>query len=92
VTTPEEEIAGLDWLTDKMSAQLNRVANAVNGPPPPRTAWSYHDLGEKVEAAVAKHPALIARLRAALVLIGDQDITPMGRRMLERILDEEEES
>lgn len=34
--------------------------------------------------------ALIARLRAALRLIGNQDITPMGARMLERILDEEE--
>jgi hypothetical protein len=40
----------------------------------------------------AETAALVARIRAALVLIGDQDITPMGRRVLERILDAEEES
>lgn len=34
--------------------------------------------------------ALIARLRAALRLLRDDEITPMGRRILERILDEEE--
>jgi hypothetical protein len=34
--------------------------------------------------------ALIARVRAALRLISPDDITPMGRRILERILDEEE--
>jgi hypothetical protein len=34
--------------------------------------------------------ALIARMRAALRLISPDDITPMGRRILERILDEEE--
>lgn len=33
--------------------------------------------------------ALVARFRAALKLIYPDDITPMGRRMLERILDEE---
>ena len=33
---------------------------------------------------------VIARLRAALKLIHPDDITPMGRRILERILDEEE--
>lgn len=44
---------------------------------------------EGTEFALAKHAALIARIRAALRLIGDQDITPMGRRVLERILDEE---
>lgn len=33
---------------------------------------------------------LIARLRAALTLIGPDDITPMGKRILDRILDDEE--
>lgn len=32
---------------------------------------------------------LIARMRAALRLIAPDDITPMGRRVLDRILDEE---
>jgi hypothetical protein len=32
--------------------------------------------------------ALVARIRAALILISPDDITPMGRRMLERILDD----
>jgi len=35
--------------------------------------------------------ALIARLRAALIFISPDDITPMGKRILDRILDEEEE-
>ena len=33
--------------------------------------------------------ALIARIRAALVFIGPGEITPMGKRVLEKILDEE---
>ena len=36
--------------------------------------------------------ALIARLRAALVLLGNEDITPAGRRVLEKILDEADEA
>lgn len=35
--------------------------------------------------------ALIARLRAALRLISPDDITPMGKRIIEKILDEEDE-
>ncbi|MGZ4659839.1 MAG: hypothetical protein ACXVYB_01010 [Arthrobacter sp.] len=35
---------------------------------------------------------VIARFRAALKLIYPDDITPMGKRILERILDEEEEA
>jgi hypothetical protein len=41
---------------------------------------------------VEETAALVARIRAALVLIGDQDITPMGRRVLEKILDAEDDS
>ena len=85
MTTPEEEIAGIEWLNDKMAAQLHRVANAVNGPPPPRTAWSFHDLGEKVEALAGQRE----RFRAALRLLYPDDITPAGRRVLEKILDAE---
>lgn len=36
--------------------------------------------------------ALIARLRAALIFISPDEITPMGKRILERILDESEEA
>jgi hypothetical protein len=35
-------------------------------------------------------PPVLARLRAALRLLENEHITPQGRRILERILDEEE--
>jgi len=47
---------------------------------------------EGTEFAMAKHAALIARIRAALRLLGDQDITPAGRRVIEKILDAEDDS
>lgn len=42
----------------QQAAILIRVANALNGPPPPRTMWSHHDLGEKAEQLVAKLPVV----------------------------------
>jgi hypothetical protein len=44
----------------------------------------------KIEELESRHWALITRMRAALILIGPSDMTPMGKRMLERILDEAE--
>jgi hypothetical protein len=41
---------------------------------------------------MAKQTALIARLRAALRLLAPDEITPTGRRILERILDAEDDS
>lgn len=50
-------------------------------------------LGKRREALTTnedKHRALIARVRAAVEFISPDDITPMGARVLDRILDEEE--
>lgn len=79
-----------DGLMMRQGEILRAVANALNGPPGPRRSWSHHDLGEKAEALVSKQAAMIARLRAALTLLGRDDITPAGRRVLDRILDEVE--
>lgn len=78
--------AEYDAIMMRQGAILRRAANALNGPPPPLTSWSHHDLGEKAEAAVAAHRALIIRLRAGLKFIGPQEITPVGARFLEKIL------
>jgi len=43
-----------DWLADRHAAIITQVANALNGPPPPLTMWSHHDLGDKAEQLVAK--------------------------------------
>lgn len=37
-------------LTDRLADLLRRTADALNGPPPPLTAWSWHDLPEKAAA------------------------------------------
>lgn len=39
----------LHALTDRQSDLLTGVAAAVNGPPPPMTMWSHHDLPERVQ-------------------------------------------
>lgn len=41
-------------------------------------------------AAYRTAPPVLARLRAALRLLENEHITPQGRRILEKILDEEE--
>lgn len=92
--TPEALCENCDEYHELMlrtGAILRRVADALNGPPGPLRSWSHHDLGEKAEALSAKHAALIARMRAGLKFISPDDITPMGKRMLEKILDEAEE-
>lgn len=45
---------------------------------------------ERAKTLVSKRTATLARLRAALTLLGHEDITPAGRRVLDRILDEVE--
>ena len=45
----------------------------------------------RTEDLVKSQHALIARVRAGLVLLGSQDITPMGVRVLEGILSAAEE-
>lgn len=44
----------------------------------------------KIDRSHPEAPALIARLRAALRLLENEHITPQGRRIIEKILDEEE--
>jgi hypothetical protein len=85
-----EAIEEYDNLMMHQGRILTRVANALNGPPGPLRSWSHHDLGEKAEALVARHTALAARIRAGLRLLGNDDITPAGRRVLEKILDDED--
>lgn len=42
---------------------LTGVANALNGPTPPRTSWSHHDLAEKAAAMVTRAEQAEARVR-----------------------------
>jgi len=52
------------------------------------------EIAEKVGDIVAnldrEAPPVLARLRAALRLLENEHITPQGRRIIEKILDEEE--
>ena len=79
-----------DSISSRQQQILRQVANALNGPPRPLSNWSHHDLGVKAERLVVTQHALIAQLRAGITLLGAQDITPAGARVLERILDEAE--
>lgn len=84
----EEDLDEYHNLMMKQGAILRKVADALNGPPGPLHSWSHHDLGEKAGAMVLRHGALVSRLRAALRLISPDEITPMGVRVLEKMLDE----
>lgn len=82
--------AEYDAIMMRQGAILRRVADALNGPPGPLRSWSHHDLGERAEAAVAAHRALISQLRSVLRLLSPDDITPFGVRAIEKILDFDE--
>ena len=45
------------YVIDKMAKLLAEIAVIVNGPEPPLTSWSYHDLPEKVRALKQAPPA-----------------------------------
>lgn len=46
------------YVIERMGKLLAEIAIVVNGPEPPLTRWSYHDLPEKVRALrQAQHPA-----------------------------------
>jgi hypothetical protein len=49
-----EEHEGYPELADLMSDTLRKVANALNGPPPELTSWSWHDLPERAQELVDK--------------------------------------
>ena len=46
-----------DYVIQRTCELLARIAIIVNGPEPPLTRWSYHDLPEKVQALKNAHPA-----------------------------------
>lgn len=49
------------YVIDKLAKLLAEIAIIVNGPEPPLTRWSYHDLPEKVRALKqAQKPAALA--------------------------------
>lgn len=48
----------------RMGDLLTGVANALRGPPPPLTLWSWHDLPDRAAAAIA---AIDVMQRAALM-------------------------
>ena len=43
----------LQALCDKLAGLLSRTAVALRGPEPPLTRWSWHDLPERAQAAIA---------------------------------------
>lgn len=47
------------YVIDKLAKLLAEIAIILNGPEPPLTRWSYHDLPEKVRALKA-HSAPVA--------------------------------
>lgn len=50
-----------ECLIERMGKLLAEIAVIVNGPEPPLTRWSYHDLPEKVRALKqAQQPAALA--------------------------------
>jgi len=48
------------YVIDKLAKLLAEIAVIVNGPEPPLTSWSYHDLPEKVRALKQAPPAAVA--------------------------------
>lgn len=47
------------YVIDKLAKLLAEIAVIVNGPEPPLTSWSYHDLPEKVRALKQAPPATV---------------------------------
>lgn len=47
------------YVVDKLAKLLAEIAVIVNGPEPPLTSWSYHDLPEKVRALKQAPPAAV---------------------------------
>lgn len=60
------------YVIDAMAKLLAEIAIVVNGPEPPLTSWSYHDLPEKVRALKQAPPAALAETQEC----GGQDANP----------------
>lgn len=52
-----EECDEQHYVIDKLAKLLAEIAIIVNGPEPPLTRWSYHDLPDKVRALKQAPPA-----------------------------------
>ena len=83
------------------NAEYKNVPPALRAKVHEAMGWKVNDvadaeeIAEKVGEIVAnldrEAPPVLARLRAALRLLENEHITPQGRRILEKILDDEEE-
>ena len=67
------------YVIDKLAKLLAEIAIIVNGPEPPLTRWSYHDLPEKVRALRQAPPAAVVPDREAVAIaICEAFTTPKG--------------
>lgn len=71
----------LQALCDKLAGLLSRTAVALRGPEPPLTRWSWHDLPERAQAAIA---AIDLMERVAKNLAQDAP-TPPGQDALSTV-------
>ena len=68
------------YVIDKLTKLLAEIAVIVNGPEPPLTSWSYHDLPEKVRALKQSPPAAVP---AGYALVPVEPTTAMKCRAVE---------
>ncbi len=62
----EESAYVIDKMAKLMAKLLAEIAVIVNGPEPPLTSWSYHDLPEKVRALKQAPPAAAVPARSMM--------------------------
>ena len=74
------------YVIDALAKLLADIAVIVNGPEPPLTSWSYHDLPEKVRALKqAQQPAAAVPAGYALVPVEPTEAMVLaGERELDR--------
>jgi hypothetical protein len=76
-----------DQVRERLSKLLNDAAIALNGPEPPLTKWSFHDVPEKIVALQAKLHSLIEATDFYLVRAG-QHMSEMQNQELIQALEE----
>lgn len=82
VKTLLDEADEYDQVLSRTNEILTGVANALNGPPPPLTTWSHHDLAEKaaaLDAHLEQTHAALARVRELHPTTGDCNTCTRGR-------------
>lgn len=65
------------YVIDKLAKLLAEIAVIVNGPEPPLTSWSYHDLPEKVRALKQAPPAAAAAVPEGMVMVQRADLAAL---------------